>query len=330
MNYNWGVVNPLYGVNNNYLFNGVTCTFPYNGSDTPVLDNVYVTYTPQNLLEVTGMEDQTDIYRPLVTISSSCTVEVIQPFYNMVRVSVTDYNPKDILGTAAGLKFIPSPSDSLIILKNGVYWQSIPLINATFRYRLYDATGNSDFLQTADIDLTFSITGLNDKTTYSDFTIAYRVQGTNPITGTIQSVPTFTTTPKLSITLDAGLGGGIATCTIQKITYCDVLYSSGSSLFPYSNPKNKLIMRFQTSESIGTIKPFMSADQTTSNSSVLPVRINSALPPSSENPSNYTFNQIYIEYTAANISGVLETLIITSSGSLKINNRVVKNLNLIA
>ena len=195
---------------------------------------------------------------------------------------------------------------------------------------MYDATGNSDFLQTADIDLTFSITGLNDKTSYSDFSIAFRVQGTSPVTGTVQPVPEFTTTPKLVINIDAGIGALKGSCNINKITYCDVVYLAGSSLFPYPNPKNKLVFRFRASESFVKEVGFESSDESVTSNSILPVKFETTNPTSKDNPFNYSFNQIYIEYHATNINGVLEKIVVLSSGSLKLVNRIIKNLNLIA
>jgi hypothetical protein len=328
LNYNWGVGNPRYSVDSSYSFSGVTSSFPYNSSgDAPVLDNVYVSYTPSNILNTTGMEDQTDVYRPFVSIESTCTsVDIVRPFYNLVNVSVTGYTPKDVLGAAATRRFNPSPDDSFIILKNGVFWQTVPLTNATFDYRTYDSNGV--LLQTADISLAFSITGLTDKTTYSDFSIRYKVQGTNSITGSDHFVPVFTTTPKLVIVGDAILSATRAIFAINRITYCDVLYSTGQSMFPYANTKNKIIITFQASESVTTRKIYQTDPVTVSSTTLLPKTMRATFPPASSNTGNYTFNQIKIEYTAANVNGVLETIQILSSGNL--NLTAGENLNLIA
>lgn len=330
INYSWGNINPRYLSDGNNFFSGVTCSFAYNSNnDDPVLDNVYITYTPSNLLELTGMDDQTDVHRPRITLDTTCgSISIVQPFYNLVKVSVSDYNPKDVLGTAAGFKFIPSPNDSFVILKNGVFWQSVPLTTATFKYRLYDGTGNSDFLQTADIDFTFSITGLDDKTMYDDFSIRYRVQGTGPITGIPISVPQFTTTPKLSINALATLASGFSILKLLNITYCDVEYTNGEPLFPFSNSGNKIIATFQSSQSLNTLKPYMTSSTTATHEAVLPVSLSGSFPHPSSNTSNYSFDQVLIEYTAANADGVLETILAKSISGLNMSKGL--NLNLIA
>ena len=188
-----------------------------------------------------------------------------------------------------------------IILKNGIFYSEV-------RLNSFTVTDDTNRI----INFSFGINNLTSNTTYSDFSFGYRIRRTPIVTGTLVSVPTFTTTPKLKVDCILQSGANAATCRITNIRYCDQLCGGGtkSSCFLSSDTRNNLQITLQNTQSMQTVDHFESnpvvLDNTQSYVSGL------SIPFPRTNPNNYTFNQVLLKYTAINPgSNLVETISIT-------------------
>jgi hypothetical protein len=280
-------------------FTGLVGTIPLVDSD---LTKAYVSYSPTVVFS-TGYLDETapyKLYTPLISYFTSITNT--KNYYNTGVFRVTGYQLFD----NNGMIYVPNTSDSIVVLRNGVFYENTYLTNMVV---------NNDSLRT--VDFTIRIEGLTQLTTYTDFSFGYRIRNHSDTTGTIYPIPSFTTTPKLIVNCTLVTAAGRSICKNVTVSYCDEVCGgpTKSTAFLVPDPRNSMIITLGNTQSYLTKTRFQS----------LPLRIPDATPfgsplvieMSGTNINQYTFNEVSIEYTAVNPATlVLETTIATAYSSV--------------